>query len=216
MRFLLTFVCLLFCVNVGSVYAVPLSGVHGVDASITAPHIHPVNAQNLEGAERFIERMAQDGIGLLGTSDLSDDQLQVEFRRLLKKSFDIKTIGRFALGSYWRSASKAQQKEYLSLFEDMIIRVYSKRFGDYNGEAVLVEGARPEGKYDILVFSSIVPKSGQKIKIDWRVRKKGKVYKVVDVVVEGVSMAVTQRSDFSSVIQRGGGNVDVLLEHLRK
>ena len=64
--------------------------------------------------------------------------------------------------------------------------------------------------------SSIIPNGGSKIKVDWRVREKNGQMKVIDVVIEGVSMALTQRSDFSSVIQRGGGKIDVLLEHLRK
>ena len=97
----------------------------------------------------------------------------------------------------------------------MIVSVYSRRFSDYNGQSLEVKSARPEGKYDVLVQSFIVPDNGQKIRLDWRVRPKKGRYKVVDVIVEGVSMALTQRSDFASVIQRGGGDVSVLLDHLK-
>ena len=79
-----------------------------------------------------------------------------------------------------------------------------------------VSGFRDDGKKDILVNSYIVPKGGSKVKVDWRVREKNGKMKIIDVIIEGVSMSLTQRSDFSSVIQRGGGKIEVLLEHLRK
>ncbi|MEC7028100.1 MAG: ABC transporter substrate-binding protein, partial [Pseudomonadota bacterium] len=75
---------------------------------------------------------------------------------------------------------------------------------------------RADGEKDTIVTSFIIPDQGSEIQIDWRVRYKDGKYKVIDIIVEGVSMSVTQRSDFSSVIQRGGGNVQVLIDHLRE
>ena len=72
------------------------------------------------------------------------------------------------------------------------------------------------GKNDVLVTSYIVPDAGSKVQVDWRVRNKNGSYQIIDVIIEGVSMTMTQRSDFSSVIQRGGGDFEVLLAHLRK
>ncbi len=168
-------------------------------------------------AKTFITKLADTGIGFLEKQDISQEEREKEFRKLLQKNFDMKTIGRFALGRYWKTSSKGQQAEYLRLFEEMIISVYSRRFSEYNGQELKVKKARPEGKKDVLVMSSIIQENGPEISIDWRVRKKkdGKL-KVIDIMVEGVSMSLTQRSDFASVIQRGGGNVDILLAHLRK
>ncbi len=183
----------------------------------TGGHVVFVNGSALEDKSRsFVSNLSSEGIGLISDEALSLDQREKKFRVLLNKNFDMKTIGRFALGRYWKTSSQKQQKEYLDLFEDMIVRVYSKRFSDYNGEELDVVAARPEGKSDTLVSSVLVPQSGPKISIDWRVRqKKDGQLKIVDIIVEGVSMSLTQRSDFASVIQRGGGSIDVLLEHLR-
>jgi phospholipid transport system substrate-binding protein len=167
------------------------------------------------GAKAFVQSMADRAIGFLGDSALSHDQRKQEFKKLLRSSFDMSTIGRFAMGRYWREATPAQQKEYQSLFETMVINVYAARFNEYNGQKLEVGAVRPEGKADALVTSYIIPKTGEKIQVDWRVRTKGGGYKIVDVVVEGVSMALTQRSDFAAVIQRGGGDINVLIEHLR-
>jgi phospholipid transport system substrate-binding protein len=112
--------------------------------------------------------------------------------------------------------TSAQRTEYTASFKKMIVEVYSRRFSEYEGQKLEVRGSRPEGTADVLVKSAIVPPSGPEVAVDWRVRSSNGQYKVVDVIVEGVSMAVTQRADFASVIQRGGGDVEVLLAHLRQ
>ncbi len=167
-------------------------------------------------AQSFIDNMGMTAIAFLSNKSLSQSQKENEFRNLLKDSFDMKTIGRFAMGRYWKGASVSQKKEYLKLFEKMIVEVYTARFNDYKGQKLDVISSRPDGSKDYLVNSNIVPNSGSKIKVDWRVRNTNGEYKIIDVIIEGVSMSLTQRSDFSSVIQRGGGNVEILLSHLRK
>ena len=175
-----------------------------------------VSDKTVANAKAFVQDMTSEGIGLIQNQTDDPAALTKSFRTLLNRDFDMDYIGRFAMGRYWRGMNASQQKEYLSLFEDMIVDVYSKRFQDYDGQKLVVYSARPDGKYDVLVNSAIIPPSGPKIRVDWRVREKNGRYKVIDIMVEGVSMALTQRSDFSSVIQRGGGDVEVLIEHLKK
>ncbi len=174
------------------------------------------NDQIANNAKSFIENLAEEGLSFLENKSLSSEQKKDAFRKVLKNNFDMKPIGRFALGRYWRTSSKKQRNEYLNLFEKMVVDVYSRRFSDYNGEGFVVLSSRPQGKSDAIVLSQIIPDNGSKVNVEWRVRKKkdGSL-KVVDIIVEGVSMSLTQRSDFASVIQRGGGNLDVLLAHLR-
>lgn len=174
------------------------------------------SANDGDKAKSFIDKMGKDAISFLEDESLTSAQKQAKFRVLLQKNFDMGTIGRFALGKNWRIATPAQQNEYLKLFENMIVRVYSSRFNDYNGQNFNVVSARDTGKQDFLVTSYIVPPSGSKVQVDWRVRDKNGSMKVIDVIIEGVSMSLTQRSDFSSVIQRGGGNIQVLIDHLKK
>lgn len=174
------------------------------------------DSQITKGAENFVINMAQRGIDFLSDQEISQERRTKEFKKLLETSFDMKTLARFSMGRHWRTATDKQKKEYLALFEKMIINVYSRRFGEYEGQKFDVRQSRPEGKRDHIVTSYIVPEEGQEVQVDWRIRYRSGKYKVVDVIVEGVSMAVTQRSDFSAVIQRGGGKVSVLLDHLRK
>ncbi|NCT40157.1 MAG: ABC transporter substrate-binding protein [Alphaproteobacteria bacterium] len=200
---------------IGSAPAFSFSNHHN-DVLREPSYIRVSDARD-EDAEKFVDMMASDAITFLGNADLSDTDKEKHFSELLNRSFDMATIGRFALGKYWRLASPEQRDEYQKLFREMIVEVYSRRFGEYDGQNLDIRGSRAGQKDDVTVNSVIVPQgSGQDVKVDWRLRKKNGQYKVIDVVVEGVSMALTQRSDFSSVIQRGGGEVSVLIEHLRE
>jgi phospholipid transport system substrate-binding protein len=197
----------------------------GIAASTDFPEVRKVSPNIISvqvsdqvavGAKNFVASMGDRAIGFLADASLTTEQRKEEFRKLLEDSFDMETIGRFAAGKTWRQASPQQRKEYQKLFKQMIVDVYSRRFEEYEGQKFEVRAFRPEGKKDIQVTSFIVPQGEPDVQVDWRVRYKDGRYKIVDVVVEGVSMAITQRSDFSSIIQRGGGNFQILIDHMRK
>lgn len=179
--------------------------------------IYISNEIDHERAKQTVQSMGEKAIGFLGDSGLSLAQKERAFKEILTNNFDMKTIGRFALGKNWRIATAAEKEEYQRLFEQAAIRIYSSRFGEYQGEGFIVEKVRANGKKDALVTSYIVSKAGAKFQVDWRLRvKKDGSYKIIDILVEGVSMSLTQRSEFASIIQRGGGKISVLLDHLRK
>lgn len=168
------------------------------------------------GAFDFVKSVTDRGLKFLSGPSAGQPAKQAEFRGLLDSSFDLNTISRFVLGRYWNTATPAQQKEYQQLFRNMIVDTYSARFTEYKGQQLDVKSYRSIGKGDTLVTSYMIPANGgEQVQIDWRVRKNGAAYKIVDVIVAGVSMSVTQRSDFASVIQRGGGNIEALLTELR-
>lgn len=206
----------LLCAGIQDVNSAPLS-LTSIQAESSSLQMVSADSESqiTKGAETFIDSMGKRAISFLGNSSMSQDHKAREFRKLLKDSFDLSTIGRFALGRYWNSATDAQKKEYQSLFENLVVNVYSQRFDEYQGQDLDVRSSRPEGKKDAIVKSFIVDKNGTEFSVDWRVRYKDGRYKIIDVIIEGVSMSLTQRSDFSSVIQRGGGNVDVLISHLK-
>ncbi len=171
-----------------------------------------------KGAETFIQSLADEAIDTLAVKDISQAERVARFRTMLSKHFDVNAIGRWVLGRYWRTASKDQQAEYLALFEDLIVATYVNQFADLTGEKLKVtQSLTREGKKDAIVRSEIIRTKGQPpIKLDWRVRAPEGEFKVVDVVVEGVSMSQTQRSEFGSVIKREGGEIDGLLAALKK
>lgn len=169
------------------------------------------------GAQNFINSMARRALDFLGNAQQTQSQKTESFRRLLEENYDMETIGRFTLGRYWKTATPQQRSEYQNLFKKRVVEMYSQRFSEYKGQKFETVSVRPEGENDTVVTSKIVPADGSsEIMVDWRVRYKDGRYRVVDVIVEGVSMSVTQRSDFASVIQQGGGDVQVLIDHLKQ
>tara|TARA_B100000029_G_scaffold388942_1_gene385222 strand:+ start:671 stop:1282 length:612 start_codon:yes stop_codon:yes gene_type:complete len=174
----------------------------------------PSTAETLS-PRQFIESLGEETIGAITNADVSEEDRLTEFARLFRKGFDVDTISRFVLGRYWRRATDEQKVEYQSLFADFIVTTYANRFRQYSGEKLLVDGERPASKRDTIVSSEIKPPDGPAVRVDWRVRKTGDDHKIIDVIVEGVSMAITQRDEFASVIRRGGGGVETLIAELR-
>jgi len=175
-----------------------------------------VPAQAADDPAVFISGVAKRTIDVL-PSTRSQAEREAKFHELVDEAFDVPAIARFVLGPYWRTATDAQREEFQKLFETYIVHVSAVRFGGYSGEQLKVTGSRPEGDKTVFVKSQIVRVgNAPPVNADWRVVKTDRGLKIVDVIVEGVSMAVTEREEFSSVIQRGGGQVEVLLRELRE
>lgn len=166
-------------------------------------------------ADDFIRQVGNEAIQSLTDKSLNEEQRKDKFREILNRTFRVRLLARFTLGRYWRHATPEQQKEYVSLFEDFVVLAYATRFKDYSGEDFRVGAVRDINSRDKLVNSKLVLKDGTAIPVHWRVRG-GDNYKIIDVLVEGVSMAITQRDEFAAIIQQRGGKVEGLLAALRK
>ena len=172
----------------------------------------PVEAR-AQDARTFIGTLGQQAIEVLGPS-VPEVQRQARFRELFRDDFDLPGIGQFVLGRYWRVATPQEQQDFLGLFQEYLVRAYSARLGAYGGEPFRVTGVRSNGD-ETIVISEIIRPSGGRIAVDWYLIGRGPL-KITDVYVGGVSMKVTQRDEFASVIQRNGGQVGALIAQLRQ
>lgn len=166
-------------------------------------------------AAQFVQRLGDKALTSLTAKGLAKGERAKRVRTLLHENFDIATIGRFTLGRHWNDATPAQRTEYVSLFEDMIVETYTQRFQEYSGQSFKVLGADASSDSDTMVSSQILQKDGPPVDVKWRVRNKGSM-KIVDVLVDEISMSQTQRDDFDGVIEAGGGKIEALLTSLRK
>ena len=161
-----------------------------------------------------------NNLGLRALEVLGKNATQAQrverFRQLLREDFDVPGIGRFVLGRYWNAATEEQRAEFLRLFEDYVALAYSTRLAEYTGETFKVTGSRPEANGAVVSSQIIRPAGAPPVKVDWRLTERNGVYKITDVSVDGISMAVTQRSEFASVIQHNGGQVQGLITMLRQ
>jgi phospholipid transport system substrate-binding protein len=172
------------------------------------------NQATAQDARSFIAALGNEAIQVLGPR-VSQQQRIARFRQLFQRDFDVPGIGQFVLGRYWRTATPEEQQEFLRLFQEYIVQSYAAQLGEYGGEPFRVLGSRPSGN-ETVVTSEIDRPSGSRILVDWYVVERGGALKISDVYVAGVSMKVTQRDQFASVIQRNGGRVDALLAMLRQ
>lgn len=182
-------------------------------AAIVAPLMFGGEARAQATASQFISVLGQQAISTLQSTAGSLEQREQQFRGILAQNFDVPFIGRFVLGQHWRRATPQQQADYLALFEDFLVLTYSRRLGGYTGETLSIVGERPANDRDTVVRTRIDRPSGAPIDADWRVRLIDGHFKIIDIEVAGVSMALTQRSEFASVIGRNG--INGLIEVLR-
>ena len=165
-------------------------------------------------AAAFMQSLGSKAIKEITDPALPQAERQARFRTLLDEHFDMAAIAKFTLGRYWRTATEEQRTEFRQLFEDFIVQSYSTRFAEYHGERFVVAGSTTDERGATVVHSKIDMPSSEDIRVDWRLRAADGGFAIVDIVVEGVSMAVTQRSEFASVIQ-GRGGIAGLLDALR-
>ncbi|MBV8393907.1 MAG: ABC transporter substrate-binding protein [Alphaproteobacteria bacterium] len=139
---------------------------------------------------------------------------QAAIRQVLESDFDLAYMGRSALGTNWAKATPDEQQRFLKAAIEAEAHAYSERFGQYGGQTLTVGKVSDRGNGVSVVDSKLNQTSGQPISIQWEVRDSGAGLKISDVKIEGVSMVMTRRSDFTSYIQNHGGKVEPLIVEL--
>lgn len=170
-----------------------------------------------EDAEEFIRGMANTAIVRLTDTEITRDERKVRMRNLMAEYFFVRGIAQWVLGRFWRRASKEERDEYVTLFEDLMVESYVDRFASYSGETLAIVKTDVRNEKDVVVSSTLTrPETNEPIQLDWRVRARGDSYKIVDIMVEGISMGQTQRSEFASAIKNNGGDIAKFLVELRE
>lgn len=162
-----------------------------------------------------IQLLAERAVDILDDEELEPLARRVAFRELLNDAFDLDGVSRFVLGRYGRQLDQAQRKEFRQLFEDYLIVSYVSKLDTYSGKDLAVHATRETGPQRVTVTSDLRLPSGEPIGVDWHMREGESNWQIVDIVIEGVSLAVTIRSEFTSVMRKNGG-VEELLQRLRR
>lgn len=167
-------------------------------------------------ATKFVQELGNRAILELTDKGISDAERVNRMRAMLQQSFDEVAVSRFVLGTYWNRASEAEQTEFVKLYETLVSYTYAGLFKKYSGETFQVLRER-EVSGDIVVYAQInQPAGGQPIPIEMLVREENGAYRAIDIKVEGISMPLTHRKEYASVIQRNQGQVAGLLKILRE
>lgn len=177
----------------------------------------PAGAQQMDisRATAFVDKAGQDLVNAINDPRLNQTQRRDKVASILRNAIDIEGTGRFILGRYVRQASPAELQDYLKLFDEIIIRNLSSRFGEYRGVKFSLGRSQQRTEEDALVSTLVERPNTPSFTLDWRVAEINGHPKVVDVIAEGTSLRLTTRSEYAAVIQRNGGRVAALLDAMR-
>ncbi|MCG8355221.1 MAG: ABC transporter substrate-binding protein [Kiloniellales bacterium] len=163
----------------------------------------------------FVRGLGDQAIAVLTEPGLDWAQRQDRLRKLLNQGFALEAIGRFVLGKHWRRASQEERSRFLAVYEDFLMAHYVQRMQQYAGEQLEIEATKDASGEGAIVQSSVTRSDGLRVRVDWRLQRVEARWSIVDVVVEGVSLALTHRSEFASVIRTKGG-LEGLLKALQE
>ena len=165
----------------------------------------------------YVMTMTKNAIDTLTSQSISQQEKELQFGQLFDKNFDVPSISRFVLGKYWKQASTDQKKKFIKTFRNYIVKTYSSRFNEYSGEQLQLLNTENESNPKIfLVHTALERQDAPIIKVDWRIGKKKDRFVILDIIIEGISLAITQRSEFVSVIDQNEGNIDQLISMLKE
>ena len=169
-------------------------------------------------ARTFLASLGERAIHVAQDKAAPKADRETRIRALLREGFDLDIISRLVLGKHWRKMSDSQRDEFVGVFENAMVQQSLTIFGGYTNESfdITSVGPDPTNPKLIAITTNIKRSNGATAKVDWRLRKRGQDYKIIDIVAEGVSMALTLRQEYGAVIERSGGKVDGLIEELRK
>jgi phospholipid transport system substrate-binding protein len=167
-------------------------------------------------APRLVVRQITDAvIAVLQNKSLSADQKRTKIEDTVKDYVDFETMARLVLARNWSTINDEQKKEFTEEFKQHLAVTYGKNVESYNNEKVEISGDRDEGRGDWTVQTKILrPAGGGDILVDYRLRQKDGSWKIIDVVIERVSLVSNFRSQFQGIMANGG--IERLLKLLRE
>ena len=162
----------------------------------------------------FMYKLAKEIIEEGVLANKTNEEKEVFFREKFTTNLDLKNVSQMVLGVYWKKASDQEKKDFIDAFTDLTTKTWTDRFGLYQGQDIVFQGTRnaPQ-KNQIYVDSKI--NDNPPIEVIWRLRQKEGGYKIVDIVVEDVSMVMSYRNEYTAFLQQHQGSVQTLIDELK-
>ena len=167
-------------------------------------------------AEKFVKNVTTQGIEEIINANVSQAEKDARFAKLFNQALDLDFIGQFVLGRNWRTATPEQRKEFIQTYRQLNISTWSKRFDEFKGKEFVFKGTTPSNSKGQIFVNSVVPMNqGEPAKVVWRVKEKAGQYRIVDIIIENVSLAITARNEYTAFIKNNPGGIDALIANLK-
>ncbi len=163
----------------------------------------------------IVEKMTQAAVEVLGRKDLSGEEKRHRIEDLAYANVDFETMSRLVLARNWSQLSAAQRTEFVQLFKEHLALTYGRNIENYNNEKVQVVSEHDEGRGDWTVKTKILRGGGNAdVLVDYRLRQENGAWRIIDIVIERVSLVANFRSQFQEIMSGGGPAklLDVLRE----
>ena len=167
--------------------------------------------------KEFVQSVANEA-SLILTNNSTKEQKIEELKSIAKKSVDFRGIGYYSLGAHRKNLSDDKKKEYLNIFEKYFLKSFSSRLAEYTDPKIRVDSQKKlNEKYTMVSSILLATEEKPEVKIDWRIITKNPDKPlIIDVVIEGVSLAKVQKEEFNSIIQSNNGDINALLTSLKE
>jgi phospholipid transport system substrate-binding protein len=166
-----------------------------------------------EDAAEYVREAIDEVLALVRSTD-SAEAMAPKLRDLLEKRAALPQIAKFAAGRTWREMNESQRERFVDAFAAFVSSVYARRFQDYSGETVSVGEVVDAGRKGLLVTTRVSQMEGQPVVVEWLVSDRPGRVVIADIVIEGVSLLVTQREEIAAMLEKRGGDVDKLISDL--
>ena len=177
--------------------------------------IHSFSDEKIEQSKYFVENLGKQVIEKVSNVNLSESERVVNFRNLYLDSFDNYYISRFVLGRHWKKLDTNMRKQFIESFNNYIVTTYAPKFKGWEGTFKATDSLLENNYYNVKM--NVLNKDGPTLKFMWKIYlDKNKNFKILDVNIDGVSMLVTQRAEFMSVIKNNPKGVIGLIEAMKK
>lgn len=171
---------------------------------------------NNDKAVEMVKNLTSEGIEKMVNSTAPQEEKNKIFKQLFTENLDLDFIGKYVLGRYWRTATAAQQKEFINLYKEFNVQTWSKRFDEFKGKSFVFEGTSAANNPNQVFVDTKVPMDdGKPASVKWRVYEHNGKLKIIDIIIENVSLAQTARNEYTSFIAKSPKGVEGLLENLR-
>ncbi len=163
----------------------------------------------------FVQSTVNRASDVLSKNISRDDKIN-ELKKIAKDTVDIKGVGFYSLGTIRNTINEQQKKQYFDLFENYFLKSFSSRLSEYTNPKIEVQGKKVINKNYTIVNSILIATSERpEVKIDWRVYTKNPENPLIrDLIIEGLSLARTQKEEFASILNSNDGNIEVLFKTL--
>ncbi len=168
------------------------------------------HADAVDRAQALVDAISQEMIALL-RAGRSGGQLVADFERILARYGDMPVVASSVLGPPWRGASAAQRQAFVTAFQAYLARKYARQFTDFRGAQVTPVRARDAGRSGVLVETAVTRPGREGFAVEWQVSERGGSPRVVNLIVEGVSMLTNERAEVGALLEASGGNLDRLI-----